>query len=119
MSPERVRLPKRRRGFTQSARVGGHRVHLTVNTYPDGRIGEVFLEMHKEGAPMRGVCNALAILISLALQHGIPVETIAKALLGVSFEPAGEVKGHEAIKSATSIVDYVAQALTHAAEGAQ
>ncbi len=107
----RARLPARRRGFTQQAHVGGHSIFFSTGEYPDGRLGEVFFEIHKEGAPFRGMFNALAISVSLGLQHGVPLAAYVSSLAGLRFEPAGAVTGHGEIAEARSIVDYLARAL--------
>ena len=104
---ERERLPDRRKGYTQKAVVGGHKVYLRTGEYQDGRIGEIFIDMHKEGAAFRSLMNNFAIAISLGLQYGVPLEEYVDAFTFTRFEPAGLVQGNDAIKSATSIVDYV------------
>lgn len=107
----RERLPMRRRGFTQQAHVGGHSIFFSTGEFLDGRLGEVFFEIHKEGAPFRGMFSALAIAMSIGLQHGVPLEAFVSSLAGLRFEPAGDVDGHEQISEASSIVDYLARAL--------
>jgi ribonucleoside-diphosphate reductase alpha chain len=104
---ERERLPDRRKGYTQKAVVGGHKVYLRTGEYADGRIGEIFIDMHKEGAAFRSLMNNFAIAISLGLQYGVPLEEYVDAFTFVRFEPAGLVQGNDAIKNATSILDYV------------
>ncbi len=104
---ERERLPDRRTGYTQKAIVGGHKVYLRTGEYKDGRIGEIFIDMHKEGAAFRSLMNNFAIAISLGLQYGVPLEEYVDAFTFTRFEPAGLVQGNEAIKNATSILDYV------------
>ena len=103
----REALPARRTGYTQKATVGGHKLYLRTGEYPDGRLGEIFIDMHKEGAAFRGLMNNFAIAISIALQHGVPLDEFVDAFTFVRFEPAGIVTGNDAIKSATSILDYV------------
>ncbi len=103
----RDRLPDRRKGYTQKAVVGGHKVYLRSGEYEDGRIGEIFIDMHKEGAAFRSLMNNFAIAISLGLQYGVPLEEYVEAFTFTRFEPAGMVQGNEAIKNATSILDYV------------
>ncbi len=103
----RERLPDRRKGYTQKAIVGGHKVYLRTGEYDDGRIGEMFIDMHKEGAAFRSLMNNFAIAISLGLQYGVPLEEYVDAFTFTRFEPAGMVQGNEAIKNATSILDYV------------
>ncbi|MDX5593810.1 vitamin B12-dependent ribonucleotide reductase [Pseudovibrio sp. SPO723] len=103
----RERLPNRRKGYTQKASVGGHKVYLTTGEYEDGRIGEIFIDMHKEGAAFRSLMNNFAIAISLGLQYGVPLEEYVDAFTFTRFEPAGMVMGNDAIKNATSILDYI------------
>jgi ribonucleoside-diphosphate reductase alpha chain len=109
---ERLRLPAKRSTWTQSARLGGHRIHLSGSEYLDGRLGEVWIDLHKEGAALRGAYNALARVISFALQHGVPLAGIIRALAGIRCDPSGEVRGVEGITEATSIPDLVARVLT-------
>ncbi|MCA1296885.1 vitamin B12-dependent ribonucleotide reductase [Stappia indica] len=104
---EREKMPDRRKGYTQKARVGGHKVYLTTGEYRDGRLGEIFIDMHKEGAAFRSLMNNFAIAISLGLQYGVPLEEYVDAFTFTRFEPAGMVQGNEAIKNATSILDYI------------
>jgi ribonucleoside-diphosphate reductase alpha chain len=103
----RERLPDRRKGYTQKAIVGGHKVYLRTGEYEDGRIGEIFIDMHKEGAAFRSLMNNFAIAISLGLQYGVPLEEYVDAFTFTRFEPAGLVQGNDMIKNATSILDYV------------
>ena len=107
----RVRLPKRRSGFTLESAVAGHKVFLRTGEYEDGTLGEIFIDMHKEGAAFRSLMNCFAILVSLCLQHGVPLSLLVKRFTGVSFEPCGPVSGHDTITSATSVVDYIFRAL--------
>jgi ribonucleoside-diphosphate reductase alpha chain len=107
----RKRLPKRRRGFTQEARVGGQKVYLRTGEYEDGTLGEVFIDMHKEGAAMRSIMNCFAISLSLGLQHGVPLEEFVNAFTFTRFEPQGQVQDHPNVKFATSVVDYLFRAL--------
>jgi ribonucleoside-diphosphate reductase alpha chain len=104
---ERERLPNRRKGYTQKAAVGGHKVYLRTGEYEDGRLGEIFIDMHKEGAAFRSLMNNFAIAISLGLQYGVPLEEYVDAFIFTRFEPAGPVQGNDAIKNATSILDYI------------
>ena len=104
---EREKMPNRRKGYTQKAIVGGHKVYLRTGEYDDGRLGEIFIDMHKEGAAFRAMMNNFAIAISLGLQYGVPLEEYVEAFTFTRFEPAGFVQGNEAIKNATSILDYV------------
>src|SRR3712207_6150754 len=100
-------MPDRRKGYTQKAVVGGHKVYLRTGEYDDGRLGEIFIDMHKEGAAFRAMMNNFAIAVSLGLQYGVPLEEYVDAFTFTRFEPAGMVTGNEAIKNATSILDYV------------
>ena len=104
---DRERLPDRRKGYTQKAVVGGHKVYLRTGEYQDGRIGEIFIDMHKEGAAFRSLMNNFAIAISVGLQYGVPLDEYVDAFTFTRFEPAGFVQGNDAIKNATSILDYV------------
>ncbi len=104
---DREKLPNRRKGYAQKAIVGGHKVYLHTGEYDDGRLGEIFIDMHKEGAAFRSLMNNFAIAISLGLQYGVPLEEYVDAFTFTRFEPAGFVQGNDAIKSATSILDYV------------
>ena len=104
---EREQLPNRRKGYTQKAIVGGHKVYLRTGEYDDGRLGEIFIDMHKEGAAFRSLMNNFAIAISLGLQYGVPLEEYVDAFTFTRFEPAGFVQGNDAIKNATSILDYI------------
>jgi ribonucleoside-diphosphate reductase alpha chain len=104
---DREKLPNRRQGYTQKAVVGGHKVYLRTGEFGDGRIGEIFIDMHKEGAAFRAMMNNFAIAISLGLQYGVPLEEYVEAFTFTKFEPAGMVQGNDAIKNATSILDYV------------
>ena len=104
---EREKLPSRRKGYTQKAVVGGHKVYLRTGEYEDGRLGEIFVDMHKEGAALRSLLNNFAIAISLGLQYGVPLEEYVDAFTFTRFEPQGPVQGNDTIKYATSILDYV------------
>ena len=103
----REKMPDRRTGYTQKAVVGNHKVYLHTGEYADGRLGEIFIDMHKEGAAFRAMMNNFAIAISLGLQYGVPLEEYVEAFTFTRFEPAGFVQGNERIKNATSILDYV------------
>ncbi|MBN9046419.1 MAG: vitamin B12-dependent ribonucleotide reductase [Rhizobiales bacterium] len=104
---EREKLPNRRQGYTQKAVVGGHKVYLRPGEFGAGRLGAIFIDMHKEGAAFRAMMNNFAIAVSLGLQYGVPLEEYVEAFTFTKFEPAGVVIGNDAIKSATSIIDYV------------
>ena len=103
----RERRPDRRRGDTQKAIVGGHKVYLRTGEYTDGSLGEIFIDMHKEGAGFRAMMNNFAIAVSVGLQYGVPLEEFVDAFTFTRFEPAGMVQGNETIKNATSILDYI------------
>ena len=103
----RRRLPQRRTGFTQKASVGGHKVYIRTGEYEDGSVGEIFLDMHREGAAFRSLMNCFAIAVSLGLQYGVPLEEFVDAFVFTRFEPSGMVGGHDRIKMATSVIDYV------------
>jgi len=104
---KRRKLPNRRGGYTQKAVVGGHKVYLRTGEYTDGTLGEVFLDMHREGAAFRSLMNSFAIAISLGLQHGVPLEEFVEAFLFSRFEPNGMVVGNKSIRMSTSIIDYI------------
>lgn len=104
---EREKMPQRRKGYTQKAVVGGHKVYLRTGEYEDGRLGEIFIDMHKEGAAFRAMMNNFAIAVSLALQYGVPLDEFVEAFTFTRFEPAGMVQGNDSIKNATSILDYI------------
>jgi ribonucleoside-diphosphate reductase alpha chain len=103
----RTRMPDRRKGYIQKATVGGHKVYLHTGEFDDGSIGEIFLDMHKEGAAFRSLMNNFAIAVSLGLQYGVPLEEYVDAFVFTRFEPAGEVTGNDRITRATSILDYI------------
>ncbi len=103
----RRRLPQRRAGFTQKASVGGHKVYIRTGEYEDGTVGEIFLDMHREGAAFRSLMNCFAIAVSLGLQYGVPLDEFVDAFVFTRFEPSGIVGGHDRIKMATSVIDYV------------
>ena len=103
----RHRLPHRRKGYTQKAIVGGHKVYLRTGEYEEGGLGEIFIDMHKEGAAFRSLMNNFAIAISIGLQYGVPLEEYVEAFTFTRFEPSGMVQGNDTIKMATSILDYI------------
>jgi ribonucleoside-diphosphate reductase alpha chain len=107
----RVRLPKRRKGWTQEACVAGHKVFLRTGEYEDGTLGEIFIDTHKEGSTFRGLLNCLAMSVSLGLQYGVPLSAYVKQFTFTRFEPAGVIEGHPHIRMASSIVDYIFRAL--------
>jgi ribonucleoside-diphosphate reductase alpha chain len=103
----RRKLPDRRKGYIQKAGVGGHKVYLHTGEYDDGELGEIFIDMHKEGAAFRSLMNNFAIAVSIGLQYGVPLDEFVDAFVFTRFEPAGEVTGNDSVKSATSILDYI------------
>ncbi|WP_380052641.1 vitamin B12-dependent ribonucleotide reductase [Falsihalocynthiibacter sp. SS001] len=103
----REKMPQRRKGYTQKANVGGHKVYLRTGEYEDGNLGEIFIDMHKEGAGFRAMMNNFAIAVSVGLQYGVPLEEFVDAFTFTKFEPAGMVQGNDSVKSATSILDYI------------
>ena len=103
----REKMPERRKGYTQKAVVGGHKVYLRTGEYSDGSLGEIFIDMHKEGAGFRAMMNNFAIAVSVGLQYGVPLEEFVDAFTFTKFEPSGMVQGNDSIKNATSILDYI------------
>ncbi len=104
---ERHRLPDRRHGYTQKAVISGHKIYVRTGEYEDGQLGEIFLDMAKEGAAFRSLMNCFAIAVSLALQYGVPLEEFVDAFVFTRFEPNGMVQGHDKVKMVTSVIDYV------------
>jgi ribonucleoside-diphosphate reductase alpha chain len=104
---KRRAMPARRRGYTQKARVGGHKVYTRTGEFEDGTLGEIFIDMHREGAAFRSLMNCFAIAISLGLQYGVPLEEFVEAFVFTRFEPNGTVQGHDNIKMSTSVIDYI------------
>ncbi|GIU91573.1 MAG: hypothetical protein KatS3mg011_0479 [Acidimicrobiia bacterium] len=111
MHPPRFLLPPRRRGFNQEARVGGHKVFLRTGEYDDGTLGEIFIDLAKEGATLKGILSCFAIAVSKGLQYGVPLEEFVDTFTFQTFEPRGLVEGHPHIKMANSIIDYIFRAL--------
>jgi len=107
----RHRLPKKRHGFTQEARIAGHKVFLRTGEYKNESLGEIFIDMHKEGAAFRSLMNCFAISVSMGLQHGVPLSSYVDQFTFTRFEPQGPVEGHPNIKFATSIIDYIFRTL--------
>lgn len=105
--PTRRKLPDRRKGYIQKASVGGHKVYLHTGEYDDGELGEIFIDMHKEGAAFRSLMNNFAVSISIGLQYGVPLDEFVDAFVFTRFEPAGQVTGNDSVRSATSILDYI------------
>lgn len=104
---KRRRLPDRRTGYTQKVKINGQSVYIRTGEYDNGQLGEIFIDMHKEGAAFRSLLNCFAISISLGLQHGVPLEEFVDAFVFTRFEPSGVVSGHKRIKMATSVIDYI------------
>ncbi|MCX4241637.1 vitamin B12-dependent ribonucleotide reductase [Paraliomyxa miuraensis] len=104
---KRRKMPDRRGGYTQKATIGGHKVYIHTGEYADGSLGEIFIDMHKEGAAFRSLMNCFAIAISLGMQYGVPLEEFVDAFTFTRFEPNGPVQGHPHIKMSTSIIDYI------------
>jgi ribonucleoside-diphosphate reductase alpha chain len=111
MVPFRRKLPAKRHGFTQEARIAGHKIYLRTGEYEDGTLGEIFIDMHKEGAAFRSMINSFAIAVSKGLQYGVPLEEFVDSFTFVRFEPQGLVAGHPNIKLATSVIDFVFRVL--------
>ena len=111
MNRPRFLLPEKRMGWTQEAKIGGHKVYLRTGEYPDGTLGEVFIDIAKEGATLKGVLGCFAIAVSKGLQYGVPLEEFVDTFTFQTFEPRGMVEGHENIKMSNSIIDYVFRAL--------
>ena len=111
MKPPRFLLPARRNGYNQEARIGGHKVFLRTGEYDDGTLGEIFIDLAKEGATLKGILSCFAIAVSKGLQYGVPLEEFVDTFTFQTFEPRGMVEGHRNIKMANSIVDYVFRAL--------
>jgi len=107
VAQRRQKLPHRRKGYTQKAIVGGHKVYLRTGEYEDGSLGELFIDMHKEGAAFRSLMNNFAIAVSIGLQYGVPLEEFVDAYTFTRFEPSGMVEGNDAVKMATSVLDYL------------
>ena len=107
LKKRRKRLPDRRKGYTQKANVAGHKVFMRTGEYEDGSLGEIFIDMHKEGAAFRALMNSFAIAISVGLQYGVPLSKYVDLFIYSRFEPAGVVSGNDQIKMCTSVIDYV------------
>lgn len=107
----RRKLPKRRGGFNQEARVDGHGIHVRTGEYEDGTLGEVFIDMHKQGSTFQSVMHCFAMSVSLGLQYGVPLEHFVRMFVGSKFPPMGMVTGHDRIREADSLIDYVFRCL--------
>ena len=114
---KRARVTHRRKGYTQKAVVGGHKVYLRTGEYEDGSLGEIFIDMHKEGAAFRSLMNSFAIAVSIGLQYGVPLEEYVDSFTFTRFEPSGMVTGNDAIKMATSILDYLFREVSYILSG--
>ena len=104
-------LPAKRRGWTHRATIAGHKIHLSTGEYEDGTLGEIFIDMYKEGASFKGLLNAFAIVVSKDLQHGVPLSERVDTYVGTNFEPRGLAVGHPDVKWASSIPDYIFRVL--------
>ena len=103
----RVKMPDRRKGYIQKTSIGNHKIYLHTGEYDDGKIGEIFIDTHKEGELVKALMNNFAIAVSLGLQYGVPLEEFVDAFIGTKFEPSGKIVGNDRILSATSILDYI------------
>ena len=104
---DRSKMPYRRKGYIQKVSVGGHKIYLHTGEYDDGRVGEIFIDMNKEGELVKALMNNFAIAISLGLQYGVPLDEFVDAFIETKFEPSGEIKGNDRILNASSILDYI------------
>jgi len=103
----RFKMPDRRKGYIQKVTIGSHKIYLHTGEYDDGKVGEIFIDMNKEGELVKALMNNFAIAISLGLQYGVPLEEFVDAFIETKFEPSGEVKGNDRILNASSILDYI------------
>tara|TARA_Y100000590_G_scaffold392598_1_gene470116 strand:+ start:1344 stop:2198 length:855 start_codon:yes stop_codon:yes gene_type:complete len=103
----RAKMPDRRKGYIQKVSIGDHKIYLHTGEYDDGKVGEIFIDMNKEGELVKALMNNFAIAISLGLQYGVPLEEFVDAFIETKFEPSGEIKGNDRILSASSILDYI------------
>ena len=104
---DRSKMPDRRKGYIQKVSVGNHKIYLHTGEYDDGKVGEIFIDMNKEGELVKALMNNFAIAISLGLQYGVPLDEFVDAFIETKFEPSGEIKGNDRILSASSILDYI------------
>ena len=104
---DRSKMPDRRKGYIQKVSVGDHKIYLHTGEYDDGKVGEIFIDMNKEGELVKALMNNFAIAISLGLQYGVPLDEFVDAFIETKFEPSGEIKGNDRILSASSILDYI------------
>ena len=107
LNTDRSKMPDRRKGYIQKVTIGDHKIYLHTGEYNDGKVGEIFIDMNKEGELVKALMNNFAIAISLGLQYGVPLEEFVDAFIKTKFEPSGEVKGNDRILSASSILDYI------------
>ena len=107
MSNQKENSSKQKSRIHPKASIGGHKVYLRTGEYQDGGVGEIFIDMHKEGAAYRSLMNCFSIAISLGLQYGVPLEEFVDAFTFTRFEPNGIVAGHDNIKMSTSVIDYI------------
>ena len=104
---DRSKMPDRRKGYIQKVSIGDHKIYLHTGEYDDGKVGEIFIDMNKEGELVKALMNNFAIAISLGLQYGVPLDEFIDAFIETKFEPSGEVKGNDRILNASSILDYI------------
>jgi ribonucleoside-diphosphate reductase alpha chain len=104
---DRSKMPDRRKGYIQKVSIGEHKIYLHTGEYDDGKVGEIFIDMNKEGELVKALMNNFAIAISLGLQYGVPLDEFVDAFIETKFEPSGEIKGNDRILSASSILDYI------------
>ena len=103
----RSKMPDRRKGYIQKVTIGDHKIYLHTGEYDDGKVGEIFIDMNKEGELVKALMNNFAIAISLGLQYGVPLDEFVDAFIETKFEPSGEIKGNDRILNATAILDYI------------
>ena len=103
----RAKMPDRRKGYIQKVSIGDHKIYLHTGEYDDGKVGEIFIDMNKEGELVKALMNNFAIAISLGLQYGVPLDEFVDAFIETKFEPSGEIKGNDRILNASSILDYI------------
>ena len=104
---DRSKMPYRRKGYIQKSTIGNHKIYLHTGEYDDGKVGEIFIDMNKEGELVKALMNNFAIAISLGLQYGVPLDEFVDAFIETKFEPSGEIKGNDRILNASSILDYI------------
>ena len=110
---DRSKMPDRRKGYIQKVSIGNHKIYLHTGEYDDGKVGEIFIDMNKEGELVKALMNNFAIAISLGLQYGVPLDEFVDAFIETKFEPSGEIKGNDRILSASSILDYIFRELRY------